>query len=117
MTKSKPFPVTQRERDIYERNAANERWTASVRLDLPGSITLDEVDTLLERLREHAGAWLSQDGRSIGIQWNEANEWALRGVVEATIAETEANNPAVEFPDDRDGPDYLRWQGEAEPFA
>ena len=91
-------------------------WTASVRLDLPGWLTLDSKDDLVEKVRESALPIESQDGRSVAVQWTADNEWDLRGAVQETLDEVESNfdwrgltTEAI----DR----VKRWQGEAEPFA
>lgn len=92
-------------------------FVASVSITLPGSLSLDGQDNVVEKVRETALPILQ--GRRLTIQWKAPNQWLLRGLVEETIAEVESMGYGIEFPErDLDGNDsYRLWQGEATPSA
>jgi len=90
-------------------------WSASVRLTLPGHLTLDDRESLIEMVRGTAAPFPDGDTKTLAVQWQGyANEWDLRGAVEETLAELESNYslPSLDITEH-----VRRWQGEAEPFA
>jgi hypothetical protein len=89
-------------------------WTASVALDIPGHLTLDDRDSLVEKVRETALPMLSNDGRRLVILWGAESEWDLRGLVGDTLYEIESGY-SISTTQALD--EVRRWQGEAEPFA
>lgn len=95
----------------------NNQYHASVSINLPGSLSLDGQDEVMEKVRETAFPILQ--GRRLTIQWGADTQWLLRGLVEATINEVESMGYGIEFPErDLDEPGvYTLWQGEAEAFA
>lgn len=58
---------------------------ATITFAIPGHTSLDERDSLVEKVRETALPVLSADGRSLTIRWEEADEWELRGRVQETL--------------------------------
>ncbi len=85
-------------------------WHASVRVPYPGWLSFEEVDALVEKVRETA--YPHPEARSLVITWTADTEWDLRGQVEETLREMDSNF-RVEF----DMETVTRFQGEARPFA
>jgi len=57
----------------------------AVTTKLPGHLSLDDRDTLVERVRETAFPSLAPDGRTLNVEWTAETEWVLRGMVEETM--------------------------------
>lgn len=84
---------------------------AAITLKLPGHISLDDIDNVVDKVRELALPVLSGDKRSILIEWSEPVEsvpdegskftghWFLRGQAEDTKEEVESMGLDVWFPD------------------
>lgn len=64
--------------------------------EISGSITLDQFDRLLERLRENATAVPAMGMRGIYVTWVAPDPWQLRGLVEETILAVE---DFIDFPE------------------
>lgn len=75
---------------------------AAVAITVRGGLSLDGFDELVEQLRETA--YPQPGGRTILVSWDAPDAWTLRGMVEETVSQVEANFYGyVEFPD-RDNP-------------
>jgi hypothetical protein len=64
-------------------------YHAAIVIRFPGDISLDERDDLIETVRQYALPIVSD--RNLLIEWEAESQWDLRGLVENTIYEVEAN--------------------------
>lgn len=83
---------------------------AEITVKIPGSMSLDDRDALVEKVRETAFPDLSPDGRVLRIEWSGENEWDLRGLAEGTLEEVE-----TEFGELRGLSDWLETDSGANP--
>lgn len=60
-------------------------FTVTIVTKLPGWLSLDELDNLVETVRESARPVLT--GRVLTITWRAESEWELRGLFDQTLAE------------------------------
>ena len=93
------------------------QWTAVVRVPYPGHMTLNDIDAMIEKVRETAHPM--PEGRSVVITWRADNEWDLRGQVAETLNDLEAEFSGLSR--SLDSVELIekvtRYQGEARPFA
>lgn len=61
---------------------------ASLTIDLPGSISLDDRDALVVKAQELGSAELSDD-RTLEVYWEATDGWDLRGLVEEALDDLE----------------------------
>lgn len=65
-------------------------YAVSIDVELPGWLTLDAVDGIVEQLGQTA--WATRgDGHNLKVRWDAESEWVLRGRVQSDLDEVKAN--------------------------
>lgn len=58
-------------------------------ITLPGHMTLDDADAVVEKLREYASA--DRQGRNVAFTFEADDDWTLHALVDETMRELDAN--------------------------